>query len=124
MKKVLIADDSVTVIKMLSCHLSDYDAERFEILKAKDGADALFALKENDVDVVFLDIMMPIVDGYGVVDFIKDRKLNVEIVIITANLDRDTIMTLGKLGVKHFLPKPIKHERMKNILDKLVAKND
>ncbi|MEA3228695.1 MAG: response regulator [Campylobacterota bacterium] len=120
MKKVLITDDSITAIRLLTFHLNEYKNSKFDILEAKDGAEALFMLRDNDVDIVFLDLMMPIVDGYSVASFIYDRKLKVEIVVIASSLDKNAIVTLGKLGVKNFLPKPIDKERMKTILDKLI----
>lgn len=119
MKKALIADDSVTLIRLLTHFLDEYEGEEFEIFRAKDGADALFALRDNEIDIIFLDINMPVVDGYGVVNFIRDRELAVEIVIITSSLDKDTILALGKLSIKHFLPKPIRSDRLKTILDKI-----
>lgn len=120
MKKILLTDDSKTVTKLLACFLSNYESEEFDIFSAKDGADALFILNDNDIDIIFLDINMPIVDGYGVASFISDRELNIDIVVITSNLDKGTVTALGKMGVKNFLPKPIRYERMKDILDKLI----
>jgi CheY-like chemotaxis protein len=120
MKKVLITDDSITAIRLLSFHLKEYKGARFDILVAKDGAEALFMLRDNDVDLLFLDLMMPIVDGYSVASFIHDRKLKVTTVIIASSLDKNAILKLGKLGIKHFLPKPIEKDRMKIILDRMI----
>jgi len=120
MKKVLITDDSITAIRLLTFHLKEYKGASFDILVAKDGADALFMLRDNEVDLLFLDLMMPIVDGYSVASFIHDRKLKVKIVVIASSLDKNAILKLGKLGIKHFLPKPIEKERMKTILDRMI----
>jgi len=120
MKKVLITDDSITAIRLLTFHLKEYKGASFDILVAKDGADALFMLRDNEVDLLLLDLMMPIVDGYSVASFIHDRKLKVKIVVIASSLDKNAILKLGKLGIKHFLPKPIEKERMKTILDRMI----
>ncbi len=119
MKKVLIADDSVTIHKLMTCFLSDYKEEELKIFKAKDGASAFFKLEKDEMDIIFLDLSMPIVDGYSVVEFINDRKLKVEIIIITSTLDKDTVLRLGKLGVKHFLPKPITSDKIETLLKKI-----
>lgn len=120
MKKILITDDSVMISKLLSAHLIEYFGEEdVEILKARDGAEALFVLHDNDVEYIFLDIMMPIVDGYSVAKYIHDRKLKVKTVIISANLGKEMVTSLGKIGFKHFLPKPISNERLIAILDKI-----
>lgn len=120
MKNILITDDSITAVRLLTFHLKDYEQAHFDILTAKDGADALFMLRDNEVDIIFLDLTMPIVDGYSVAKFIYDRKLSVDIVIIAAGLDKSAILTLTKLGIKHFLAKPIEKDRMVKILDELI----
>ena len=120
MKKILIVDDSATIITLLSYMLIDYFGEgEIEIIKARDGADALFALKDNDIELVFLDIMMPVIDGVSVAKYIEDRKLELQTIIITANLGKQIILTLGKLGFKNFLPKPIHKDRLETILKKI-----
>ena len=119
MKRILITDDSVTIVKLLTLFLNDYKGEEFTIFKAKDGADALFKLSKDKIDIVFLDLNMPIVDGYSVVEFIVDREIDVEVVIITSTLNKDSIRRLGKLGIKNFLPKPITADRVETMLEKL-----
>lgn len=121
MKKALIADDSVTIQKLMTCFLSDYKEEEFTIFKAKDGAAALFKLEKDAMDIIFLDLNMPIVDGYSVVEFINDRKLKAKIIIITSTLDKSTVLKLGKLGVKNFLPKPITSDKMETLLKKICS---
>jgi len=120
MKKILIVDDSKTMTKVLSCMLLDYfPQDSIEIIKAEDGADALFALKENDIDLLFLDMMMPVVDGHGVAQYINSRELDVKTVIISSTLDKDVVTSLAKLGFKNFLPKPIHISTLEGILEKI-----
>ncbi len=120
MKKILIADDSATISKLLMVYLHEYfGKDEVKILKAKDGAEALFALRDDDIELLFLDIMMPIVDGYSVAQYIYSRKLKIDTIVISANLDKEMITSLGKIGFKNFLPKPIRNDRFIAILDKL-----
>lgn len=121
MKKILIADDSGMIAKLLSVYLIDYYGEdEIEILKAKDGAEALFLLRDHDdIEFIFLDIMMPVVDGYSVAKYIHDRKLKIHCIIISANLGKDMVTSLGKIGFKNFLPKPIHNDRLIAVLDKI-----
>lgn len=120
MKKILIADDSKTVFKLLSTLLLEYKNEDFEIGYAKDGADTLFALRDDNIDILFLDINMPLVDGFGIATFIKDRKIDVEIVMISANIDIVAMKRLGKLNIRNFLPKPLNTKRLATILHKVL----
>ncbi len=123
MKKILISDDSATIGKLLSVYLLEhFKQEGVEILKAQDGAEALFMLRDHpDIELVFLDIMMPIVDGYSVAQYIYSRKLQVDTIIISATLDKEMITSLGKIGFKNFLPKPIHNERLKPLLDRIAT---
>ena len=120
MKNILITDDSITAVRLLTFHLKEYKTVHFDILHAKDGAEALFMLRDNEVDILFLDLTMPIVNGYSVAEFIHDRKLKVNVVIIAASLDKNAILKLTKLGIKHFLAKPIEKDRMVQILNELI----
>jgi len=120
MKKILIVDDSTTIITLLSYMLIDYfGKDSVEIIQAKDGADALFALQDNEIELVFLDIMMPVIDGNSVAKYIHSRELDLETIIITANLDKEVITSLGKIGFKNFLPKPIHTDRLETLLKKI-----
>lgn len=120
MKKVLIADDSHTIVKILTCYLEDFFGKNeVEIISADDGADALFALKEHTFDLFFLDIMMPVVDGHAVAKYVHSRKLELPTIVITSSLDKKLIAELGKIGFKNYLPKPIDNDRMIINLEKL-----
>ena len=120
MKKILIAEDSRTMSKVLSCMLLDYFPKgSIEIIKVEDGADALFALKDEEIDLVFLDIMMPVVDGHSVAQYISSRKLDVQTIIISSSLDKEVVTSLGKIGFKNFLPKPIHINTLESILKKI-----
>ncbi|QSZ40794.1 response regulator [Sulfurimonas aquatica] len=123
MKKVLIADDSKTFVKLLSSLLDEYLNEEFEIVSAKDGVDALFELRDGEIDILFLDIIMPIVDGHGVAKYIADRGLDLDVVIVTSTMDKENIKGLGKLGIKYFLAKPVKYEKIEAVLNKILFKN-
>ena len=122
MKKILITDDSNMISKLLSVYLIEYFGdEHVEIIKAKDGAEALFALHDNnDIEFIFLDMMMPIVDGYSVAKYIHNRELKIHTIIISASLGKEMITSLGKMGFKNFLPKPIHNDRLVPILDKII----
>lgn len=123
MKRILITDDSATIVKLLTIFLNDYKGEEFMIFKARDGADALFKLAKDRIDIVFLDLNMPIVDGYGVSEFIVDRKIEVKVVIMTATLNKDSVMRLGKLGIKNFLSKPITAGKVTDMLNKVMLQS-
>jgi two-component system alkaline phosphatase synthesis response regulator PhoP len=82
-KKILIADDNENIRDALTYLLED---EGYELMLAKDGADALRKVRERKPDILFLDIMMPEINGYDVCRTIKndpDLK-SIYIIMLTA----------------------------------------
>ena len=85
MKKILIVDDEVNNRLLLTEILEEFN-EGFEILLAEDGKQALDIIKSESPDLVFLDIMMPIINGYEVCNVVKKelKLLDMYIVLLTA----------------------------------------
>lgn len=94
-KKILIAEDDTSLSKALKLKLSSLG---FEVEVATDGEDALMHLKKTNYDLLLLDLMMPQVDGFGVLEELKKSK-HKPVVFVNSNLsqasDRDKAMKLG-----------------------------
>ena len=103
--KILIADDS----KMNQQILSEILGVRYEYLYADDGMQALELLhSEFDIDLLLLDINMPRLDGFGVLEVMKQRNWLQEIpVIITSSEDDESfIQKAYELGVTDYIRRP------------------
>ena len=103
--KILIADDS----KMNQQILSELLGVRYEYLYADDGMQALELLhSEFDIDLLLLDINMPRLDGFGVLEVMKQRNWLQEIpVIITSSEDDESfIQKAHDLGVTDYIRRP------------------
>jgi two-component system alkaline phosphatase synthesis response regulator PhoP len=74
-KKILIVDDEVHIRLLLEQTLEDFENFGVEIFMADNGKTALELIKRENPDLVFLDVMMPQINGYEVCDTVK-RKLN------------------------------------------------
>ncbi len=91
---------------------------------AEDGLIALEKLKEQAVDLVLLDIMMPGIDGYEVLSHIKDDATlrHIPVIMITALDEVDSALNCIKMGADDYLPKPFKtillKARVKGCLEK------
>ncbi len=85
-KKILIVDDEVHIRLLLEQTLEDFENFGVEILMADNGKTALELIKRENPDLVFLDVMMPQVNGYEVCDTVKQKlKLgNIFIAMLTA----------------------------------------
>lgn len=103
--RILIADDS----KMNQQILSEILGDRYEYLYADDGMQALELLhSEFDIDLLLLDINMPRLDGFGVLEVMKQRNWLQEIpVIITSSEDDESsIQKAYELGVTDYIRRP------------------
>lgn len=118
--RILIVDDSEMNRDMLSDMLSD----DYDIIEAADGEEALSVLKERvyDIDLVLLDIIMPAVDGFGVLDVMKRYHWidNTPVIMISSETSQSYIRKAFELGVTDYIIRPfdsfIIHKRVSNTL--------
>jgi DNA-binding response OmpR family regulator len=119
-KKILIADDNENIRDALTYLLED---EGYSLSMAKDGSDALKKAREFLPDILFLDIMMPEMNGYEVCRVIKNdpRLKKIYIIMLTAKgqvaeQERGKEVGADEYIVKPFSPMEIL-SKIKNILD-------
>lgn len=118
--RILIVDDSEMNRDMLSDMLSD----DYDIVEAANGEKALSILKEQvyDIDLVLLDIIMPAVDGFGVLDVMKRYHWidNTPVIMISSETSQSYIRKAFELGVTDYIIRPfdsfIIHKRVSNTL--------
>ena len=103
--RILIVDDEPFNVDYLEQELSDFG---YELLTAVNGEDALEKIRNGSPDLVLLDIMMPIMDGFTVLDQAKaDAAIrNIPIIIISANNDLQSVVKGLQKGAEDYLPKP------------------
>ncbi|MDD6445335.1 MAG: response regulator transcription factor [Lachnospiraceae bacterium] len=99
---ILIADDEPEIRNLLRLYLEN---ENYQIIEAKDGREALSLLREKKPDLCLLDIMMPEMDGYHVLQELR-KESNIPVIILSAK-DADSEKILGlNLGADDYLAKP------------------
>ena len=119
--RILIVDDEPFNRDYLEQELSDFD---YEILTAVNGQEALEKIQGEKPDLVLLDIMMPIMDGFTVLKLVKadHATRSIPIIIISANSDLKSIVAGIQMGAEDYLPKPfeptILHARITTSLDR------
>lgn len=109
--RVLVVDDDEDSRRLLA-HL--LERKGYSVVLADGGAAALSTLEKEDVDVVVLDVMMPIMDGFAVCRELKKspETASVPVILLTARDDMETRATGMKLGVSDFLAKPVNKEEL------------
>lgn len=102
--KVLIVDDEKMISEGLSIILSTYDGVEI-VGTASNGREALERCKSSEVDLVLMDIRMPICDGVMGTRLIKDQFSKIKVLILTTFKDSDYIMDAMKYGASGYLLK-------------------
>lgn len=107
--KVMVVDDSVTIRRTAETLLK---REGYEVITADDGFEALSKIVDSDPDIIFLDIMMPRLDGYQTCSVIKNnRRFRDKPVVMLSSKDGIFDKARGKLvGSEQFVSKPFTKE--------------
>lgn len=105
MERVLLCDDELMNRKVASKILTK---EGFSVVEAENGKEAIEILNTQRVDLILMDLMMPVMDGYEATSIIKsdDRFSAIPLIIISALSDKEAITKGLKLGANEYLTKP------------------
>jgi len=118
--KILLVEDDNFLVEM---YTTKFELEGFEVLSAEDGKKGLEMVKKENPDIILLDILMPVMDGFAVLDALKKDKTMADIpVILLTNLgQKDDVKkgfekgAVGYLIKAHFMPSEVV-EKIKKIL--------
>ena len=95
---------------------------RFQVVERfRDGKRALQWLQSNTADLALLDVYMPRFTGLELLRELRGTAVPIEVIMITAASDRETVDALLHLGVSDYLVKPFSLERFQQALDKFCA---
>lgn len=100
--KILACDDDAEILEALNVYLSN---EGYTVFKASNGAEALKVVSENEVQLIIMDVMMPVMDGLRAVMKIRESQ-NIPVIMLSAKSeDTDKIMGLN-MGADDYMTKP------------------
>lgn len=113
--KILIVDDEPFNVDYLEQELEDLD---YEIITASNGQEALEKIHSEQPDLILLDLMMPVLDGFAVLEEIKaDTFLRTTpVIIVSAANDSKSVVKGIKQGADDYITKPIDAEHLKSKL--------
>lgn len=120
--KILVTDDSKMARKMVIKTLTENIDGDLEIFEAQNGQEALDLYKKISPKIVFLDLTMPIMDGFTALEKIKEFDVNAKVVVISADIQKLSMDRVLQLGAFNFVKKPIDSSKMKQIFEKLNGK--
>lgn len=114
--KVLIVDDIPENIQTLGKMIKDFD---LDVKIAEGGQEAIDIIDSYTPDIILLDLMMPHVNGWDVIDHVREKYSKNEMVIIVVSLlnNKDNIDECYELGVNDYITKPVIKARLTSSIE-------
>jgi len=115
--KILVVDDSALNRQVIVEYLRHKEIITIE---AEDGEQALQFIETEKPDIILLDLIMPIMDGFEVLEYLKKQNNKIPVIVITAYLKGNTFQKCMELGAKGFLNKPVKMQELFNLISQVM----
>lgn len=123
MYKVLIAEDDPMVAMINEQYIKKN--KNFEVVgSCRDGVSALAFLETHEVDLLVLDVYMPGMNGFEALREIRKRRLETDVIMVTAANDREALGEALHLGAVDYLVKPFTLDRFLAALEKYIAQRN
>jgi two-component system, OmpR family, alkaline phosphatase synthesis response regulator PhoP len=121
--KILIADDEALIRLLITQTLEDFEDQGVEILTAKDGEEALQIVLSEQPELVFLDVMMPKINGFEVCQTIKHdpRVESTYVVLLTANGQDIDHLRGQQVGANVYMTKPFDPDELIHLTEKVLG---
>jgi DNA-binding NtrC family response regulator len=116
---ILFVDDDKQILEIVKSYL---DRLGYKILVADSGFEALDLIKQETIDIVFTDLIMPGLDGIELLKAIKAHDADIEVVIVTGFGTIESAINSFKSGSYDYLQKPINFQRLKILIDRIIEK--
>ena len=106
-RKILVVDDDIKNIFVLEAALQEFNATTYSAFNGKEALDLL--IEKNDIDLVLMDIMMPVMDGYEAIKQIRENETikHIPIIAVTAKAMKEDREKCISLGADDYMSKPI-----------------
>jgi len=116
MKKILIVEDDISIRELL---VEIFESEGYEVNSSQNGSEGIKALEQGKPDVILMDILMPVMDGYAFrEEQIKKPEWN-EIPVLAMSAQNQELEKLEAYGIKHFIQKPLELDHLLNQVKQL-----
>lgn len=114
-KRILVVDDEPELRMILGRWL---EAEGYEVLLAANGVEALLQLKDHHPHLVLLDIKMPLLDGWAVLQAIRsnEQTAGLPVIMLTAHGEMDSLLESQRMHANDFFIKPFKLEELREFI--------
>ncbi len=119
---ILVADDDPDIVALSKTIL---EGEGYVVQTAYNGLEVFSRLEEQKPDLIILDIMMPQMDGWKVLQQLKGNAdySSIPVILITAKIQQENMARGYELGADYYIPKPFTSAHLINITNLLINKN-
>ena len=115
--RVLIVDDETNIRKVLKALV---EQQGYSASEARDGMEAISALKKEEIHTIITDLRMPHLDGMGLLKRVSDQYPDIPVIIITAHETVDSAVSALKLGAFDYISKPFEKQEMVHVIEKAI----
>jgi len=99
-----VIDDDLVIQELIKTAFSDTD---WRVKAYENGRKFIDDLENETFDLVFLDLQMPVLDGFGVLAYLKEKKVEMPVIVLSAVKERETVVKAIRSGARSYLTKPI-----------------
>jgi two-component system, OmpR family, phosphate regulon sensor histidine kinase PhoR len=117
--RILIVDDEKVIREGVERALAN---RGFEIAKAEDGNEGIDLLQKSKFDIVLTDLMMPGLDGFALLDWVRENQPHIQVIVITGFATVSKAVTAIKQGAFDFVGKPFTPDYIRVVVDRAINK--
>lgn len=121
MYNILLVDDEANILKLMEIWLK---RAGFGVVTAMNGEDALAKLKKEDIDLIVADVMMPVMDGFTLVETLRAEGKTIPVILATAKESIEDKKEGFNCGADDYMVKPIDHEELVLRINAVIKRAD
>ncbi len=121
-KKVLVVEDELAIAKLIKYVLEN---SNFEVTLVHEGKDALEKVKTFSPDIMVLDLMLPVMSGFEILEYLGDKKLldDLPVIVLTCRGQEEDKVKAMRLGASEFMTKPFSPSGLVAVLNSILNKS-
>ena len=119
-RRILVVDDDKTNLRITQLNLSQYG---YDVFVAVTGMEAINLLRQEEVDLILIDIEMPIMNGMKTLEMIRKKPgmSRIPVVFLTASADSETVIEACRLEAADYVVKPYIPRDLYNRIEKILG---
>lgn len=121
MYNVLVVEDEVNILRLMEIRLTK---SGFNVFTATNGKEAIDIVKKGDTDVIVADVMMPVMDGFTMLENLRADGFTMPIILATAKESIDDKRSGFNFGADDYMVKPVDHEELVLRINALLKRAD